>query len=173
MRNALVVHESGLSLLPSTYQASDAKYRSSGDQMSAIVERLAYMFDHVVIDLGSGLSPGSEKVLEKTDSVLVVIDPIMATITQTKALLEDLRMKVLGLGAIKIVLVNRVKLAQQLSPREIQTQLGHSVAAQIAAMPDLAYKALGQGVPIGLLSPDERITEQFLKIAESVAVAGA
>ncbi len=173
IRNALVVHESGLSLLPSTYQASDAKYRSSGDQMSAIVERLAYMFDQVVIDLGAGLSPGSEKVLEKTDSVLVVIDPIMATITQTKALLEELRMKVLGLGAIKIILVNRVKLAQQLSPREIQTQLGHSVTAQITAMPDLAYRALGQGVPIGLLSPDENITEQFLKIAESVAVSGA
>jgi DNA-binding response OmpR family regulator len=173
LRNALVVHASGLNLLPSTYQASDAKYRSSGDQMSAIVERLAYMFDHVVIDLGSGLSSGSEKVLEKADSVLVVIDPIMATITQTKALLEELRMKVLGLGAIKIVLVNRVKLAQQLSPREIQTHLGHSVAAQIAPMPDLAYQALGQGVPIGLLSPDERITEQFLKIADSVAVSGA
>ena len=172
LRNALVEHESGLSVLPSTYQASDAKYRSSGDQMAAIVDRLAYMFDQVVVDLGSGLSPGNEKVLEKTDSVIVVIDPIMATITQTRALLEELRMKVLGLGAIKLVLVNRVKLEQQLTPREIQNQLGHSVAASIAPMPDLAYRSLAQGVPIGLLSPDGKITEQFRKIAELVAVAG-
>jgi CheY-like chemotaxis protein len=172
LRGALHEHASGLSLLPSTYQASDAKYRSSGEQMAAIVDRLAHMFDEVVVDLGAGLTPGSEKVLEKADSVLVVIDPGRATITQTKALLEELRMKVLGLGAIKIVLVNRVRLAQQLSPREIQSQLGHSIAAQIAPMPDLAYEALGQGVPIALLSADEQIVEQFRKIAETVATPG-
>ena len=173
LHTALVRHESGLSVLPATYQASDARYRSSGEQMAAIVDQLAYMFGQVVIDLGSGLAPGSEKVLEKTDSVIVVIDPMMATITQTKALLEELRMKVLGLGAIKIVLVNRVKLEEQLSPREIQNQLGHSVTAAIAPMPDLAYRALGQGVPITLLSPDGKIVEPFRTIAASVAVPGA
>jgi pilus assembly protein CpaE len=173
LRSALVAHESGLNLLPATYHASDAKYRSSGEQMAAIVDRLAYMFNQIVVDLGAGLTPGSEKVLEKTDSVLVVIDPIMATITQTKSLLEELRMKVLGLGAIKLVLVNRVRLAEQLSPREIQTQLGHSVTAQIAPMPDLAYRALGQGMPISLLSPDEKIAEPYQKIAESVVGSGA
>jgi pilus assembly protein CpaE len=173
LQNALVKHESGLNVLPATYQSGDGRYRSAGDQMTAIVDRLSYMFDQVVVDLGSGLNPGSEKVLEKTDSVLVVIDPVMATITQTRALLEELRMKVLGLGAIKIVLVNRVKLAQQLTPREIQKQLGHSVTSEIAPMPDLAYQALGQGTPISLLSPDEKITDQFKKIAEAVAVSGA
>jgi Flp pilus assembly CpaE family ATPase len=140
--------------------------------MAAIVDRLAYMFGQVVVDLGSGLAPGNEKVLEKTDSVIVVIDPIMATITQTKALLEELRMKVLGLGAIKIVLMNRVKLEQQLSPRESLKELGHSIAAAIAPMPDLAYQALGQGVPVSRMSPDGKIADQFRTIAEAVEIAG-
>ncbi|HUF37082.1 MAG TPA: response regulator [Anaerolineales bacterium] len=171
LRGALIRHESGLNFLPASYLPNDAKYRSSGDQMAAVVECLARMFDHVVVDLGSGITLGSEKVLDKTDSVVVVIDPGPATIAQTRVLLDELRMKVLGLGAIQIALVNRARLEREPTPRELETGLGHSVAAIVPPIPDLAYRAFEKGTPILLLHPDGAFADQFRKLAESVAIS--
>jgi Flp pilus assembly CpaE family ATPase len=107
--------------------------------------------------------------VEKTDLIVVVIDPVMLTLTQTRGLLDELRMKVLGLGAIQIALVHRVDYAQPLTHREIQRQLGHSIAVSIPAAPDQALQALNRGVPISLLSPEARNTEPYRKLAAAVA----
>ena len=173
LNGAIARHESGLHVLPASFQSGDARYRTSADQMARIVERLAYMYDEVFVDLGAGLPPGSEKVIDKTDSIVVVIDPIMLTLTQTRALLDELRMKVLGLGAIQVAVLNRVEYERPLSPREIQRHLGHSVSVNIPAAPQQALDSLNQGIPLSLLSPEERNTTPYRKLAAAVAAGGS
>lgn len=169
LQNALVNHKSGLAMLLASYQPSDNHFQSAAEQMKAIVAELATMFTHVVVDLGPGLPESSAHVVEISNQVIVVIEPVMTTLKQTRALLDELSMKVLGLGAIQVVQVNRVRVDGHVPLREIQNELGHSVTATIQAEPELAYQAGEQGVALADMKSNGLIQQQMNKIAEAVA----
>ncbi len=166
LQGALIRHDSGVDLLLASYQPADTKYLNAGEQMAAAVEQLSFLSNFVVLDLGAGLLPSLEKVIERCDQIVVVIEPAINTVIQTKALLEELSMKVLGLGNLQIVQLNRVNNDKQMNMRDIQNHLGHSVSAIIGAAPELAYEAAAQGVPLALARQDSPVTQQFQKLAE-------
>ncbi len=164
--NALVQHSSGLDVLLASYQPSDTKFSTAGDQMATIVEQLATSHDYILVDPGPGLSPASAKIIEKCDTIYVLVEPVYPTVLQTKALLEELRMKVLGLGAIQIILLTRVKFKAQMPLGDIQKELGHSITASLGAEPEIAYECLAQGMPISLLHPTSIYAQQIHKIVK-------
>jgi pilus assembly protein CpaE len=166
---ALAEHDSGVKFLFSSFQPADARYLASGEQMAAIADRLGYLSAFTVIDLGTGLPPAVEKAVEKCDQIVVVIEPVGATIKQTKALLDELSMKVLGLSSLQIVEVNRYTSSETLNMREIQNALGYNVGMTISPAADLTLQAARQGVPAATAQQDSLIAQQFKKLAELVA----
>jgi len=84
----LFLHKSGIRLLPASYNPADAKYVTAVDHFEAIARYLAYMTDYVIIDLGSGITPITDRMLTHCDEVTVIIEPIPNTIVRTQLLME-------------------------------------------------------------------------------------
>jgi CheY-like chemotaxis protein/cellulose biosynthesis protein BcsQ len=108
VQSALVSYESKFRLLLSSYLPSDAKYCMAVDQFVTIVKQLSNMAKYIILDYGPSLPSITQATLEQCDKLLIVTEPYEITIVQTKALLDELSLQVLGLGRINVVLVNRI-----------------------------------------------------------------
>ncbi len=159
-------HPSGLRVLLSSFRPGESRFSGAADQMLAIVRELAREAEFVVVDLGVGLTPTAEKIAEISDKIFVIVEPMVNTLVQSQALLEELSMKVLGMGSLQVVQVNRTGNDMQLTLREIQDYLGHTVAAVVSAVPNLAHKAETSGIPLVNLRKDSPVSQQFTAIAE-------
>ncbi len=159
-------HPSGLRVLLSSFRPVESRFSGAADQMLAIVRELAREAEFVVVDLGVGLTPTAEKIAEISDKIFVIVEPMVNTLVQSQALLEELSMKVLGMGSLQVVQVNRTGNDMQLTLREIQDYLGHTVAAVVSAVPNLAHKAETSGIPLVNLRKDSPVSQQFTAIAE-------
>ena len=169
---ALTQHHLGISLLPASYLPSDAKYLLKTEQYAAIAREIRTMARFIVFDLGSNLLPSIEKVVEQCDQLIVIVDPLSNNMNQTKALLGELSLRVLGLNQITLVLSSRIRSEKQMNLRDVQDRLGHSVAASISPAPDLAYRAAIEGIPMVFMQPDSLITQQYAKIAQTTIRTG-
>jgi CheY-like chemotaxis protein/MinD-like ATPase involved in chromosome partitioning or flagellar assembly len=167
IEESMVKHASGLKLLLSSALPSDAKYMCSGDQFAAITKHLMMMGKYVVLDLGAGLPPSTDKVLEYCDQLIVVTAPTLESVTQTKTLLDELSLKVMGLGKLNVVLNNRHSSEMQLNRNQLQDRLGTMVGVTLSPAPELAFQAARQNVPIVSLQHDSQFSQQFNKLAEA------
>lgn len=164
----LVTHNSGVQLLLSTHDPSDAKYICEANTFESIAKHLPYLARYNVLDLGPALTPITERVLKYCDNVIIVVEPVPHTILQSKALIQALIESGFNEGQLMAVLVNRVRSSVQLSWAQVQEQLGLNITTIFTPAPELAYQASTHNIPIIIQQPDGLTTEQFLKLAEKV-----
>ena len=164
--SSLVTHSSGVKLLLASYQPSDARYAIETDQIASVVEHLSRLGQYVILDLGPSLPPATDKVMELCDQLIVVVDPTKNSVIQTKALLDDLSLKVLGLGRINVVLVNQIQSDSQTPSRQVQDRLGQNISVVFPPVPELALRAIMQNVPMVMLQKDSMTSQQFQKLAQ-------
>lgn len=166
VEKALVSHDSGLHLLLSSYQPTDSKYLCAAEQFAAVTKHLPFLAKYTVLDLGPSLPPITEKVIAACDQLVVLVEPSIVSVIQAKALLDDLSLKVLGLGRTNVVMINRVRGDVQMSRKEVQDRLGHALSIMFTPVPELAYQSAKQNVPMVMLQSDSLIAQQFAKLAE-------
>jgi pilus assembly protein CpaE len=164
----LVTHNSGVQILLSPHNPSDAKYICEANTFEAIAKHLPYLAPFTLIDLGPALSPISDRVLNYCDNVIIVLEPVSHTILQSKTLIHDLIDSGFTEAQLMVVLVNRVRSSVQLSWAQVQEQLGHNITTIFTPAPELAYQASTHNIPIVIQQPDGLTTEQFYKLAEKV-----
>ena len=164
----LVTHNSGIRILLSTHDPSDAKYLSEANTFESIAKHLPYIARYNILDLGPALTPITERVLKYCDSVIIVVEPVPHTILQSKALIQELMESGFSEEQLIAVLVNRVRSSVHLSWTEVQEQLGLKITTIFTPAPELAYEASTLTIPIVIHQPDGLTAEQFLKLAEKV-----
>jgi len=164
----LVSHNSGIKLLLSSHDPSDAKFISEANTFESIAKHLPYLTRYTVLDLGPALTPITGRVLNYCDNVIIVVEPVPHTILQSKSLIQELLESGFSEGQLMVVLVNRVRTSEQLSWAQVQEQLGLNITTIFTPAPELAYQASMQNIPIVLQQPDGLTTEQFFKLAEKV-----
>lgn len=172
IESEMTTHASGVRLLLASSQPRDAQYTNAVTNFEAITRQLSYMARFIVLDLGVSLTPMNEKVLPLCDEVIVVVEPVPQTLSQSRALLDDLIAKGIGEGRINVVLVNRIRSGMQLSWSQVQEQLGRNVSVIFTPAPELAYQASINNVPMVIQQPDSLTAQQFTKLAERVAQRG-
>lgn len=165
----LTVHASGVRMLLASPQPRDAQYVNAVGNFDAITKQLSVMARFIVLDLGVSLTPLNEKILTYCDQVIVVVEPVPQTLTQSKMLINDMITKGIGEGRIEVVLVNRVRSGMQLSWSQVQEQLGRNIAVIFTPAPELAYQASLHNIPMVIQQHDSLTTQQFIKLAEKVA----
>jgi DNA-binding response OmpR family regulator len=165
----LFLHKSGVRLLISSYDPADAKFITAVDHFEAIVRYLAYMASHVVIDLGPGLTPITDKVLTHCDEIIVVLEPIPNTIVRTLLLVEELAKKGFGEGRIMTVLYNRYRTEMQYTLAQVQMEYRHPISIVFTAAPELTYQCSKANVPLVIQHPDNLTSQQFAKLADNIA----
>jgi hypothetical protein len=94
-------------------------------------------------------------------------------VTHTKALLDDLSLRVLGLDRISVAVVNRVRSDLKLSRTQIQDQLGHQVPYVFTPVPEVAYQASRAKVPMILFQGAEANAQQHNNLQQLRTMAQA
>ncbi len=164
----LFLHKSGVRLLLSSYDPSNAKYIAAVDHYDAICRYLAYMSAYVVIDLGPGITPITDRVLPHCDEVIVVLEPIPNTITRTLKLVDELSKKGFGEGRVNTVLYNRFRTEMQYSLAQVQMEYQHPISIVFTAAPELTYQCSKANVPLVIQHPDNLTSQQFAKLADNI-----
>ncbi len=165
----LLLHKSGIRLLISSYNPAHGKYITAIEQFEAIARHLAYMASHVVIDLGPGITPITDKVLAYCNEIIVVLEPIPNTIVRTLALVDELAKKGFGEGRINTVLYNRLRTEMQYSLAQVQNEYRHPISIVFTAAPELVYQCSKANVPLVIQHPDNLTSQQFAKLADNIS----
>jgi pilus assembly protein CpaE len=165
----LFLHKSGVRLLPASYDPADAKFITAVDHFEAIARYLAYMASHIVLDLGPGITPITDKILTYCDEIIVVLEPIPGTIVRTLTLVEELTKKGFGEGRINTVLYNRQRTEMQYSLAQVQMEYRHPISIVFTAAPELAYQCSKANIPLVIQHPDNLTSQQFAKLADNIA----
>jgi DNA-binding response OmpR family regulator len=168
VEKVLVKHVSGIKLLLSSYHPRDTQYRSLADEMRVITQQLSDIANFVLLDLGPGMNPATEKVLGLCDQVILALEPSTHSVTRTKLLIEDLAAKGFGAHQLHIVLINRLRLDIQLSWNQVKEELKAPIAVAFTPVPELAYQAARKNLPIVSQQPDSLVAQQFAKLADTL-----
>jgi cellulose biosynthesis protein BcsQ len=131
------------------------------------------MAKYTVLDLGPSLPPASEKVLENCDLILVGVSPEGNAVIHTKALLDDLSLRVLGLDRINVAVISRAHSEFRLSRSQIQDQLGHAVPYIFNPVPEIAHEAAAKKVPMFQIQGDSNTAQQTNNVQQYKAMAKA
>jgi len=115
------------------------------------------------------LTPTNDRLLNMSDDLIVIVEPVPYTILRTKALMEDLTEKGFGEGRVNLVLVNRIRSELQLSWTQVQDQLGHVLAVAFTPAPELVYQSSRNNTPVVIQQPDSLTTQQFTKLSEIIS----
>lgn len=165
----LFQHKSGVRLLLSSYDPADSKYILAADHFDSIARYLAYMAHNIVIDLGPGITPITDRVLSYCDEIIVVLEPIPATILRTLSLVDELTKRGFGEGRINTVLYNRQRTEMQYSLAQVQMEYRHPISIVFTAAPELVYQCSKSNVPLVIQHPDNLTSQQFSKLADNIA----
>ena len=169
IREELATHQCGLKFLPASFQPRDTSLMANTAQFESLLGRLAFMGAFVVLDLGSGLPASVQKFVKNLHEILVVTEPMPATLIHTRALIEDLVDLGVDLRKISVVANYRIRSDLHLSVAQIQEQLGHQVAISITPAPEVIQHANRNKTAAVLVQTDNLTTKQFDALADQIA----
>lgn len=164
LKNILSVDASGVCVLPSPSYLSDQNVATP-----AIMERLLVvmrrMFDFVIIDGGQSLDNISLKILELSDTLILISVLSLPCLANTNKLLRTFN----DLGFppeknIKII-INRFLKKTDISIKDAETSLEKKIFWTIPNDYRTTVSATNRGKALAQFAPREEITQNFRKLA--------
>jgi len=168
VRESLTHHASGLKMLLASDRPRDMHLISQTANYELIVSTLAGLARFVVLDLGAGLQPFTEKIIPHCNEMMVVLEGVPNTIIVTRALIDDIA--ALGIHAKNIhsILNNRVRSDTQLPSSQVQTKLDHEIIATLTPAPELFVQATRIQSPAVLCQPESLTARQITKLVDFI-----
>ena len=164
----LVTHKSDVRLLLSSYSPQDVRSIQSCAHFETIARTLVYLANFIVLDLGPGINPITDKVLPICDDIIIVLEPIPNSLIRTHLLANELVSRGYGENRISTVLYNRQRTEMQYSLAQVQKEYAHPIALVFTAAPELTYQASKANQPLVIQHPDNLTSQQFAKLAENI-----
>ncbi len=158
----LARHTSGLRVLSAPLEPSLADEVSTQVVVKTI-GMLKRMFDYVVIDTAPFLDEPVLSILERSDTVLLVVDMDLPAVKNAKLALDTLKLIKFPFEKIKLVL-NRVNSKARLDIGELQRSLGLEVQASIVS-DKLIPRAVNEGEPVVTLYPRSKPAKNMREVA--------
>jgi CheY-like chemotaxis protein/MinD-like ATPase involved in chromosome partitioning or flagellar assembly len=166
----LIVYPPGLRLLLSSPRPREAQIQYPIESAQAVINSLRSMTRQSFFDLGSGYDSTVSRLQREMDQIILVVEPIDATLRMARELLRELEAGGTGNGRVHIVVVNRVQTNAQTPWNDIEQILGKEIRAIISAAPELAVQAAKANTPIVMFQPKNIISDQILKLTEELNV---
>lgn len=161
-------HSSGMRVLSAPLEPSLADEVSTQVVVKTL-GMLKRMFDYIVIDTAPFLDEPVLSILERSDSVLFVVDMDLPSVKNAKLALDTLRLIKYPFEKIKLVL-NRVNSKARLDIDELERSLGLDVMAAISS-DRLVPRAVNEGEPVVSLYPRSRVARDLRNVARLVVDA--
>lgn len=168
VKEKLFLHETGLRLLFGSVQPVDGSLINAIAPMETLVNRLSYLAPYLVLDLGAGLTPMTQKLINSCNLLIVVAEPVPNALGHTKLLMDDLVNLGISKASIQVVVVNRIRSDTQLPLAQIESQLGQSPVVAITPTPELIYLAARMKTIAIASRPDSLTAQQFTKMGSAV-----
>ncbi|MGB8252838.1 MAG: response regulator [Anaerolineaceae bacterium] len=169
VKGELVDIMAGIRVLVSSNLPKDVELMGATKQIEAVLSQLGTLSPAVVIDLGCNLFPGYERVLSHVNELVMVTEPHPITVRKTRLLLDSLKELDFGRSRpVSIVLLHRQRADIQLTWSQVQEELGLTVDQIISPVPEIAYHAAVNHVPLIQMQPDGLAAQQFQKLSERI-----
>ena len=168
VQSALVPHPMGIRILASSDHPKDVDLVAHVENFEALIMRLRTMARFIVLDLGSGLPSFVQKALPLCSDRIVVLEGMPNSIQQTRVLLNEITELKVDPKSISVVLNNRQRSDAQIPWAQVQERLEHSILTTLTPMPELFLQASRLRVPAIMAQPENMISQQFLKFADTI-----
>jgi DNA-binding response OmpR family regulator len=171
VRDALVDHSSGLRLLLASEDYRQVELLARNDQYEMLFDSLTSLGAFVVLDAGSAPPAWADKILPLCTHRIIVTDASPNSIARTRHLIDRLT----GLGIepsrITVVLNSRVQGEAHKPWTMVQQGLAHPISASLDPAPDLLSSAASRHLPALIASPDDVMSQELQKLADSLLPA--
>jgi pilus assembly protein CpaE len=161
----LATHVSGMRILSAPLEPSLADEVST-QVVVRTLGMLKRMFDYVIIDTAPFLDEPVLSILERSDTVLLVVDMDLPAVKNAKLALDTLKLIKFPFEKMKLVL-NRVNSKARLDIGELERSLGLEVQAAISS-DKLVPRAVNEGDPVVSLYPRSRVAKDLRGVAALV-----
>jgi pilus assembly protein CpaE len=131
-----------------------------------VCDLLLAQHDYLIVDTGVGLQDKTLHVLEKADQVFVLTTLEMASIKNTKLMLET--MELLGISEKVKVVVNRSTMESVVNATDIPDILGEEAPYYIPNDFQVVAQSLNIGIPFVLNNGKTDIAKAVFKMAEQL-----
>ena len=158
----------GLRLLFGSLQAKDGLLMNAPVLMEALVNRMSYLTPYLVLDLGAGLTPLTQKLILACNILLVLVEPVTNSVAHSKALIADLADLTGSKQNIHAIVVNRIRSDTQITMAQTEEILGLTPLLAITPAPELLYAAIRMKTTALAARPDSLTAQQFTKLAAAV-----
>ncbi len=165
LESLLATHTSGMRVLSSPLEPSLADEVSTQVVVKTL-GMLKRMFDYVIIDTAPFLDEPVLSILERSDTVLLVVDMDLPAVKNAKLALDTLKLIKFPFEKIKLIL-NRVNSKARLDINELERSLGLEVQAAVSS-DKLVPRAVNEGEPVVSLYPRSRVAKDLRAVAALV-----
>ena len=165
----IVIHDTGINLLLASQSPKEADQIYQSETIREIINRLPYLANWVILDLGSILLPATQTATKLCDTLIVVVSPEPLIVRQTAALVGDLLSIGIEEQRLIPILLNRFESTPPLTLQQVENQLGFPISAVITPATELAKQASISNNPMVIHQPNSVTTKQYMKLTEIIA----
>ena len=167
LANILTRHESGIHVLPSPAYLN-GHVKPTPEIMSRLLELMKSMFDYVLIDAGQSTNDTSLRVLELSDTLLLVTILSLPCLANTNRLIKSfLELGYLDNGRIKVVL-NRYMKNADISLKDAEAGIKKELFWVIPNDFNTTMSAINKGRPLAQIASRAAITKNFEDLAKAL-----
>lgn len=160
-------HQSGVKVLAAPDRPEFSELITP-DISNKIGDLLLSQHDYLIVDTGVGLQEHTLNCIEKADQILIVTNLEMATLKNTKAMLDTL--KTLGLRDKVRVIVNRATIECVIQASDVASILGEEEPPiLIPCNLQVAIQSLNVGIPFVMNQGKTDIAKAIYKMAEQLS----
>ena len=169
LSNILTDHPSGIKLLPSPAYLN-GHVRPTPEIMTRLLSLMKQMFDYIIVDGGQSTNDTSLKVLEISDTLLLITILSLPCLANTNKLLKSLTdLGYVQSENIKVVLNRRMKKGE-ISLKDAETGIGKELYWAIPNDFGTTMEAINNGKPLLDIAPKARVTKNIFDLANSLSV---
>ena len=167
VKEVMILHRtSGLFLLASPKHPAISE-PISGEQVSRVMDYMRSFYSYVVINTSSYLNEASLAALDASDIVVLVVTQEIAGIKSMRAFIE--MWESFGLKRDRLLLVvNKFKKNNALSPRKIADTLTLTVELTIPEDYEAALRAANLGNPLIMSNPNADVSQAIVELSERI-----
>ena len=167
LANILTRHQSGIHVLPSPAYLN-GHMRPTPDIMSRLLELMKSMFDYVLIDTGQSTNDTSLRVIEMSDTLLLITILSLPCLANTNRLIKSfLDLGYLDNGRIKVVL-NRYLKNADISLKDAEAGIKKELFWVIPNDFKTTMSSINRGKPLAQIASRAAITKNFEDLAKTL-----
>ena len=168
LKDLLRRHPSGIQTLLSPYQPKYAPFLKKEGKFIRLTEQLRQAGSVIIIDLGPVPGPTANRILPRTDLVVLAMEQSLYGMKQSKKIHHKLVAWGMPRSKITPVLIHKETGDGKLTLPDAEQILGEAVKHSISPAPELAYQASLTHQPMVHRAPQSKTAREFQQLAKSI-----